>query len=145
VLIEKDEQLKYKEQSYNMQKTERDFAEESGFSDSEEQEGEEAVVVRENKATVPDPFVFPIRVKPVDWTIAWQKKRAQFMLQIQSQSKVQDTNVMDEKQAAIASEDRTFMDLEQYKEIKRDEIIHQQNYTEQQNKIRAIQAEKKKL
>ena len=67
------------------------------------------------------------------------------MLQIQSQSKVQDTNVMDEKQAAIASEDRTFMDLEQYKEIKRDEIIHQQNYTEQQNKIRAIQAEKKKL
>ena len=79
-MIEKDEnELNYK-QKKEYQQTERDddYVETTSMSDAAD---EPVIRIRES---VPDPFVFPVRSKPYDFTAAWQKRRANFQQKLRS-------------------------------------------------------------
>lgn len=76
---------------------------------------------------VPDPFVFPVRVRKPDWTIAWQKKRSQFKEQQMMNSLVHQQIL--ENGADRIQHERTHMDHKQFKEIQAEEEEHNNRYT----------------
>ena len=78
---------------------------------------------------VPDPFVFPVRVRKPDWTIAWQKKRSQFKEQQMMNSLVHQQIL--ENGADRIQHERTYMDYKQFNEIQAEEEDHNSRYTKQ--------------